>query len=65
MPDIKLIASDIDGTLIPFGGDLSQASKDVIEECRRRGILFVLASGRCYPSAAQVAREMGVVAPLI
>ena len=65
MPDIKLIVSDIDGTLIPFGGDLSQASKDVIEECRRRGILFVLATGRCYPAAARVAKEMGIVAPLI
>ena len=65
MPDIKLIASDIDGTLLPFGGEISRATKDAIEECRRRGILFVLASGRCYPSAAQVAREMGIVAPLI
>ena len=65
MPDIKLIASDIDGTLLPFGGEISRATKDVIAECRRKGILFVLATGRCYPSGAQIAREMGVVAPLI
>ena len=65
MPDIKLIASDIDGTILPFGGVISQATKDIIEECRRRGVLFVLASGRCYPAAALVAKEMGIVAPLI
>ena len=65
MPDIKLIASDIDGTLLPFGGVISQATKDIIEECRQRGVLFVIASGRCYPSAASVAREMGIRAPII
>ena len=65
MPDIKLIASDIDGTLIPFGGEISEATRDIIAECRRRGVLFVLATGRCYPAAAKAARDMGIRAPLI
>ena len=62
---IKLIASDIDGTLLPFGGQISQTTKDTIEKCRRQGILFVLSSGRCYPAAAMIAREMDIRAPII
>ena len=65
MADIRLIASDIDGTIIPFGGRISQATLDCIAECRRRGILFALFSGRCYPDALAVAQNAGIYAPLV
>ena len=65
MLDIKLIASDIDGTILPFGGKISQATIDIIDECREKGILFALASGRCYPEAVKVAKMVGIRAPII
>lgn len=44
---IKLIASDIDGTLIPYGEkDLPQSLFPLIRRLRDRGILFCPASGR-------------------
>lgn len=44
---IKLIASDIDGTLIPYGQkDLPQGLFPLIRRLRERGILFCPASGR-------------------
>jgi len=67
MLDIKLIASDIDGTLLPYGDVrvLSQATRDMIAECRRRGILFVVSSGRCYGDARAFAQEAGLNTPII
>ena len=65
MLDIRLIASDIDGTIIPFGGTISQATIDIINECAEKGIMFALASGRCYPEAAKVAKAVGIRTPII
>ncbi len=48
---IKLIASDVDGTLVEDGTfKLNPEYYDVIRELDRRGILFVAASGRQYSS---------------
>ncbi len=55
--DIKLIASDIDGTLLPPGGAISPATIAAVRDCRARGTEFVIASGRWYPAARKVAVE--------
>ena len=48
---LKLIASDIDGTLMPYGEKaLSPALFDLIRRLRAAGILFCPASGRQYHS---------------
>lgn len=47
MRQIKLIASDLDGTLLPFGtNEVSQKIFDLIREIRSRKIYFFMASGR-------------------
>lgn len=52
---IKLIATDIDGTLLEDGTlDLNPEYYDVIRELRRRGVLFVAASGRQRSSIEKV-----------
>lgn len=49
---IRLIACDIDGTLLPFGAEhISEANKQAIAEARARGIAFILATGRQYGTA--------------
>jgi Cof subfamily protein (haloacid dehalogenase superfamily) len=63
--DIKLIASDIDDTLLPKGGAISDATLRAVAKCRERGIVFALATGRWYPSAAGVAERLGAEGPLI
>ncbi|MCI8327370.1 MAG: HAD family hydrolase [Lachnospiraceae bacterium] len=47
---IKLIVSDLDGTLLNSQKMLSENSRRVIRELEDRGIIFVAASGRSRPS---------------
>ncbi len=48
---IKLIVSDIDGTLVKDGAhDINPRLFGVIAELKKKGILFAAASGRQYPS---------------
>ena len=48
---IRLIASDIDGTLLPYGGEaIDPAIYREIRRLREKGILFCPASGRQYNS---------------
>ena len=52
---MKLIVSDVDGTLLPEGtSDLNPELYDVIRTLKEKGILFVAASGRQYHSMLEV-----------
>ena len=52
---IKLIASDIDGTLVSEGAHrIDQQYYDVIRELKDAGILFCACSGRQYPSMREL-----------
>lgn len=45
---IKLIATDMDGTLLDENGKLPREFFDILDELRKRNIKFVVASGRPY-----------------
>ena len=48
---IKLICSDVDGTLVPDGGhELNPEYFDQIRRLKKAGILFAAVSGRSYSS---------------
>ena len=48
---VKMICSDLDGTLLPYGQSaISQEICEEIRELARHGILFCPASGRQYTS---------------
>ena len=48
---IKLVASDVDGTLVPDGTfEIDPEIYDVIKKLKEKGITFVAASGRQYAS---------------
>jgi len=57
---IKVIFSDVDGTILPRGGRISERTKAAVQESMRRGVPFVISSGRWYVSALPVARELGI-----
>lgn len=48
---IRLIATDVDGTLVPEGSNvLPEAYYDILRRGKQQGIIFAAASGRQYPS---------------
>lgn len=55
--DIKLIVSDIDGTLVMNNGSASPVTGEAVRACRAAGTEFVIASGRWYPAALKVVRD--------
>ena len=64
---IKLIASDIDGTLVPESScTINPEFYETVRELKRQGILFVAASGRQYSSIhtlfAPIAEDVAFIA---
>jgi len=56
---IKLIASDLDDTLLDRDGRISRENKEVIREAVARGIVFTIVTGRMFQSAVPFAQELG------
>lgn len=55
----KLIAIDLDGTLLDSYGHVSQKNKEVIKKATNKGIEVVLTSGRGAMSVQNLANEIG------
>ncbi len=66
---VRLVALDIDGTILPPGAppgtEPSPRLKGAVKDLQRSGVVVVLASGRMFPGTAEIARHLGVRAPLI
>ena len=56
----RIAASDIDDTLLRSDLTISQSTKDTILNFQARGGVFVLSTGRMYPSARALAGELGL-----
>jgi len=62
---IKLLVMDLDGTLLPHGGVISERATAAIRRARERGVITTISSGRNIPSFIAYARTAGVNGPLI
>ena len=62
---IKLLVMDLDGTLLPHGGAISERTTAAIRAARERGVITTISSGRNIPSFIEYARTAGVNGPLI
>ncbi len=62
---IKMIAVDIDGTLLDSRGQLPEANREALADASARGIAIVLATGRAFHFARPVAEALGIPAVLI
>jgi len=65
MADIKLIAIDMDGTLISSDTRVSQENCAAIRLAVKRGIAVTLATGRIYRTVYRVMEEIGLDLPAI
>jgi len=63
--NIRLVACDIDGTLVSRHELLTPEAYLAKRICDERGVFFTLATGRVSSSAELVARDLGVTAPVI
>ena len=60
MIDIRLIASDVDGTMLPANGAISEDLRRAIARCLERGIPFILSSGRGIGALGRIIERCGV-----
>ena len=65
MKDIRLIATDIDGTLFDPAGHLTGRTRRAIAACEARGIPVVLSSGRTFEGIRLIAKHAGLNSPII
>ena len=65
MNKIKLIALDIDGTLLNSKGEVSKKNQEAIAYAERQGIYVILATGRMYRSANHFAQYFNSDMPII
>ncbi|WP_040208829.1 Cof-type HAD-IIB family hydrolase [Neobacillus jeddahensis] len=56
----KLIILDIDGTILPHGRMLSQATKDAIQQLREKNFKVVIATGRAPYFSESIIKDTGV-----
>lgn len=57
---IRLVAIDIDGTLLNRRGELTPLTRAAVHETAGRGIAVVLATGRMYRSARHIIADLGL-----
>jgi hypothetical protein len=62
---VRLLALDIDGTLLRSDKTISARTHEALRAARKAGVHVVLVTGRRYPAARRVARELGDDVPLV
>jgi hypothetical protein len=62
---IKLLALDLDGTLLDSRGKIPEANKLAIRKAEEKGVLVTIATGRRFRDARPVGLELELNAPLI
>ncbi len=63
--DIRMIVSDLDGTLLDRARELPEANKWALHACMALGVQVVLASGRSFESVRRLAQEHGIEGPIV
>jgi len=61
----RLLALDIDGTLLSSNNRLDRQTKDAIQYAQKKGVVVTLVSERHFHSAAKVARALRLSQPII
>ncbi|TRZ64613.1 Cof-type HAD-IIB family hydrolase [bacterium] len=62
---IKLVVSDVDGTLTNHENKVGEQTKELVKKLKDKGILFSFATQRIHSSIVGFARELDIKIPLI
>ena len=63
--NIKLVVTDIDGTIMKINEDLEQKTIETFEQLKAAGIKVVIATGRMYIAAQNIVQTLNLGTPLI
>lgn len=61
----RLLALNIDGTLLQTNGRIHKSTKEAVEYVQQKGIFVTLVTSRSFPSARKVAKTLKIHLPLI
>jgi Cof subfamily protein (haloacid dehalogenase superfamily) len=61
----RLLALNIDGTLLQSNGKIHKTTKEAIEYVQQKGIFVTLVTSRSFPSARKAAKALKIKLPLI
>ncbi len=61
----KLIATDVDGTLLDNNSQMTELNRKALLECMKRGIEVVLATGKTMDSILYIVKDLGLCLPQI
>jgi len=62
---IRLLALDLDGTLLNSRGEITSRTRETLAKARTRGVKVALVTGRRFRDARPLALELGVDVPVI
>lgn len=65
MSMVKLIATDLDGTLLDSAGKISERNRAALLAAMERGVHVTLCTGRMFSSAKRFSAQLGITIPLI
>lgn len=62
---IKLVATDIDGTILGKSGEFTLGVKNCIKTLQEQGIKVVIITGRMFAAARQIAKRVNLTTPVV
>lgn len=65
MPRIRILAIDIDGTLVNSRDELTDVTRQALRRACAAGLKIVLATGRRYSRALPLVEPLGLDVPLV
>jgi Cof subfamily protein (haloacid dehalogenase superfamily) len=65
MPDIRLIMTDLDGTLLNSDHRISPLTDRALRQAIEQGVLFTVATGKTFPSTMEWIRQYEIHIPVI
>ncbi len=65
LKNIKLVACDIDGTLLTSDNQIGQGTIQLVSELKNYGVKFTLITGRVHSASVKYAKMLGVDDPIV
>lgn len=65
LKNIKIIVSDLDGTLLSDSGTIGIETKQLINQLQDCGVIFAFATGRLHSAVTGIAKELSIKSPVI